>query len=360
MTNYWKGQYDWTRAESKLNELPNYQATIDVDAFGSIDLHFVHQKSSGSNAIPLLFCHGWPGSYIEVSKILPKLLDPSARTSFHVVAPSLLNFGWSAGVTKRGFGLVQYAEICHKLMLSLGYTKYATQGGDLGFYISRIMGLRYPDHVLASHINLIRASQPSWSKHPLLALAHTTTPYTDYEVAGLKRSEWFTSEGSGYKAIQSTKPQTPGYAITDSPVALLAWIYEKLHDWTDSYPWTDDEVLTWVSIYWFSTAGPAASFRIYYEMTHQSASGQPYFHRQRAEEYIPSVKLGMCWAPREITVLPKTWGRTLGEIVYEKEHSHGGHFLAHENPDAIVGDLRDMFHAEGPISQVVKVLQIKD
>jgi len=233
-------------------------------------------------------------------------------------------------------------------MQQLGYNKYATQGGDWGFYITRTIGFLYPKSCLASHINMVRAFQPGWTKHPLLALAEAATPYTEFEKAGLERSKWFAEEGSGYKTIQCTKPQTPGYGVTDSPVGLLAWILEKLHDWTDDYPWTDDEILTWVSIYWFSRAGPAASFRIYYEATHQSVPGLEYVSRDRTQEYIPNVKVGLCYAPKELTVLPRNWGRTLGPIVYEGQHEKGGHFLAHENPEAIAGDLKAMFAEHGP------------
>ena len=141
---------------------------------------------------------------------------------------------------------------------------------------------------------MIRASPPTWSSNPVLALQHAVTPYSEAEEQGRSRSDWFANEGSGYRLIQSTKPQTVGYALADSPVALLAWIYEKLHDWTDSYPWTDDEILTWVSIYWFSTAGPAASVRIYYEATHTSAEA----NRERVQLWIDTVKLGLCYAPK--------------------------------------------------------------
>ena len=235
-------------------------------------------------------------------------------------------------------------------MQQLGYSRYVTQGGDWGFYITRAIGLLYPESCLASHINMIRASPPSWSSQPLLALTHSTTSYIEAEEKGQERSHWFATEGSGYRMIQSTKPQTPGYAIADSPVGLLAWIYEKLHDWTDSYPWTDDEILTWVSIYWFSTAGPAASFRIYYEVTHASPSAVT---RERVQEWIPTVKLGLCYSPKELTVVPRTWGRTLGPVVYESEQESGGHFLAHERPKALVKDLKAMFGPGGQCAGIV-------
>lgn len=228
LTKYWVETFNWRQVESRLNELPNYQTSVTIDGFGDIELHFIHQPSS-PDAVPLLFCHGWPGSYLEVSKMLPMLAGNASGVKFAVVAPSLPNFGWSSGVRKKGFGIAQYAEACHKLMQKLGYVKYVTQGGDWGYYVTRAVGILYNDHCLASHINMIRATPPKWSSHPLLALAHAVTPYTEDEKKGLDRMNWFLNEGSAYRLLQSTKPQTIGYALTDSPVALLAWIYEKLH-----------------------------------------------------------------------------------------------------------------------------------
>lgn len=191
---------------------------------------------------------------------------------------------------------------------------------------------------------MIRANRPQWSLNPALALAHAVTPYTQAEKDGMARLDWFLNEGSAYRTLQSTKPQTIGYALSDSPVALLAWIYEKLHDWADSYPWTDEEVLTWISIYWFSTAGPAASARIYYEATHTTDG----VSRDRTGQWIDRVPLGLAYAPRELGVPPRTWGRTLGPVVYEREHDAGGHFLAWEKPEEVVKDLRAMFSLGGP------------
>lgn len=189
---------------------------------------------------------------------------------------------------------------------------------------------------------MIRGHKPTFLSNPLLATQHALTPYTPRDKAGFARTTWFLQEGSGYRTEQGTKPQTLGYALSDSPVGLLAWIYEKFHDWTDSYPWTDDEILTWVSIYHFSLAGPAASLRIYYEALHDTKLG-----RARTEQYIPHVKLGLAHFPRELTVVPKTWGRTMGPVVYESEYESGGHFAAWERPDAVVRDLRGMFGKGG-------------
>jgi hypothetical protein len=189
--------------------------------------------------------------------------------------------------------------------------------------------------------------QPEWTKQPLLALQHALTPYSELEKAGIQRSQWFANEGSGYFKEQATKPQTIGYALQDSPVALLAWIYEKLHDWTDNYPWTDDEVCTWISIYWFSVAGPAASARIYYESGH--ASGPSPFNI-----WIPDVKIGLSHFPKELRVLPRSWAHTLGPVVFQKEHTKGGHFAAWERPQDLVDDVRTMFGKKGGAYNVIK------
>ncbi|GAB7361114.1 hypothetical protein MBLNU230_g1151t1 [Neophaeotheca triangularis] len=350
LAEYWKDGFDWRAHEAKLNELPNYHQPVKVDGFDELDIHYIHQPSDSSDAIPLLFAHGWPGSYLEVTKMLAALKQSNNGVAFHVVAPSLPNFGWSEGPKKTGFNLAKYAECLHKLMQHLGYKQYVTQGGDWGFYITRAIGLLYPESCLASHVNMIRASQPTWTSHPLLALQHALTPYSDADRKGLERTTWFQEEGQGYRILQSTKPQTIGYALTDSPVALLAWIYEKLHDWTDAYPWTDDEILTWVSIYYFSTAGPAASLRIYYEATHPKAG----VWKERTQTWIPKVKLGLCKTPQELGVVPDTWGRTLGPVVFESDKKSGGHFAAYEVPDEIVLDLRQMFGKNGPCYRIVR------
>ncbi|KAL8991088.1 MAG: hypothetical protein Q9169_007950 [Polycauliona sp. 2 TL-2023] len=174
---------------------------------------------------------------------------------------------------------------------------------------------------------------------------------TASEKAGLERSAWFKNEGSGYSGIQATKPQTLGYLLNDSPVGLLAWIYEKLHDWTDTYPWTDDEILTWVSIYAFSTAGPAASVRIYYESMH--GEGKEWM-MEKVRGNVPGVKLGLGYFPKDLYVHPVSWARGMGEIVFEKCHERGGHFAAWEVPEALAGDVKGMFGRGGGAEGVVE------
>ncbi|KAF2638031.1 alpha/beta-hydrolase [Massarina eburnea CBS 473.64] len=311
LASRWGNGFDWRKTEAELNELPQFRTGVQVEGFGEVDVHFVWQRSGREGAIPLLFCHGWPGSYLEVKKLLPLLEDGDGKPAFDIVAPSLPNFGFSQKITKPGFALSQYAQTLHALMQQLEYPQYVTQGGDWGFYITRIMGVLFPESVMASHINMVRANAPAITSQPVVALQHAVTPYSEKEKQGLERSDWFLSEGQAYRQLQSTKPQTLGFAFADSPVALLAWMYEKLHDWTDEYPWTDDEILTWVSIYWFSTAGPNAHVRIYYEAIHNptpKVSG-----RERASGWVDDVKLGVAHFPKELTVVPRIWAQTLGQ-----------------------------------------------
>ncbi|KAK1961556.1 epoxide hydrolase [Colletotrichum sublineola] len=348
LVHRWRNGYDWRAAEAKLNELPQFTTTISVDGFGDLEIHFLHQKSKQPGAVPLLFVHGWPGSFLEVLKILPLLTTEKNGLSFDVVAPSLPNFGFSEGPEKPGFRLPQYPEVMHKVMLKLGYEQYVTQGGDWGFGVTRFMGLQYPDHVLASHINTVAASPPSPFENPWQYLKNLV-PLTDKERKGIERSQWFRKEGFGYNLEQSTKPSTVGLAWADSPVALLSWIVEKLHDWTDSYPWTDDEILTWISIYQFSRAGPEASARIYYEVNH------PQWPKELTG-WVPRVKLGVSIFPMDLSVPPMSHAKTLGPVVFAVTHGDGGHFAAHERPEVLVKDLREMFSKGGGAHDVAEKL----
>ncbi|KAH7038203.1 Alpha/Beta hydrolase protein [Microdochium trichocladiopsis] len=365
LARHWQKSHDWRAAERELNKLPNYVTPIQCDGgFEALDIHFVHVRSSaakaGQNAIPLLFVHGWPGHFQEVLKILKPLTEGEAGDDtipvFDVVAPSLPNFGFSQGTKKRGFALEQYAETVHKLMLKLGYDEYVTQGGDWGCHITRALAHMYPSHCRATHINMDSCSPPSFLTAPLVAARAALTPHSRREAAGVARTKWFNEQGRGYNLTQSTKPQTIGYALADSPVACLSWIYEKLHDWTDAVgrSWTDDEVCTWVSMYWFSTAGPAASARIYYEATHNVDSREGKLDHERLRTYSPGVKLGFSHFPMDLVVLPRSWFATLGEVVFDREHESGGHFAAWERPKELVADVREMFGKGGGAFGCVK------
>ncbi|EKM49131.1 uncharacterized protein PHACADRAFT_167305 [Phanerochaete carnosa HHB-10118-sp] len=345
---HWKTTYDWRREEAALNaDLPQFTLPVNVQEHGLFRAHFVHQRAKRpGKAIPLLFVHGWPGHFAEVRKILPLLTNPESEDdpAFDVVAPSLPGFGFTSAPEKSGFAISQYAEFCHNLMLALGYNEYVVQGGDWGFFIChRLVHLYGPKHVKAWHTNFPGAGPPSATAWPRLFFAHLVTPYSEEEKKGLQRTMWFRQIGQGYFQEQSTKPQTLAYSLADSPVGLLAWIYEKLVTWTDNYPWTEDEVLTWIHIYAFSqaqsTSSAATSIRIYYEALH----AQDFKTLADPTYYNDKVPLGISIFPQELVLVPQTWHHTLGPIVYSARHQSGGHFAAFERPNELVADIRKTF-----------------
>ncbi|KAH7925879.1 alpha/beta-hydrolase [Leucogyrophana mollusca] len=346
----WKSEYDWRKHERLLNdELPMYTLDIDVKDFGQLNIHYIHQKSQVLEAIPLLFVHGWPGCFLEARKILPLLTAASHdHPSFHFVTFSLPGYGFSESPNKQGFAASQYAEVGHKLMLALGYHEYVTQGGDLGFWITRKIAKIYGSkHSKAWHTNYTLGQPPRLLDAPLSYLLHLVAPYTESERAGLERAKFISARGRGYYAQQSTQPQTLGYALADSPVGLLAWIYEKLVVWADDdYPWDDDEILTWISVYWFSRAGPAASLRVYFETTQND-------DRSFGPSHTPTIPMGISYFPKELFPSPKAWTRLNGKVVFESDHDRGGHFASHEKPQELVDDLRKMFGKGGPAYGVV-------
>ncbi|KAJ7660055.1 Alpha/Beta hydrolase protein [Mycena rosella] len=338
----WTNGYNWREHEAALNaELPQFTRDITVDGHGSLNIHYVHKKSAVAEAIPLLFVHGWPGSFLEARKLLPLLTKGTDDfPAFHLVAMSIPGYGFSECPGTKGFDLEQYAEVGNKLMLALGYSEYVTQGGDWGFPITcRIAKMYGGKHSKAWHTNMPIGDAPKSPTQPSL---------TDKEKAGLERTSWFHRLGGGYLRQQSTQPQTLGYSLSDSPAGLLAWIYEKLVNWSDAYPWEDDEVLTWISIYWFSRAGPTASLRIYFEAGNRSIDSA-----FSVPEPRPIIPLGLSQFPRDIMVFPKSWTREMGNIVFDGEHESGGHFAAYEKPESLVADLRKMFGKGGPAFGVV-------
>ncbi|KAJ7430583.1 Alpha/Beta hydrolase protein [Mycena galericulata] len=351
----WKSGYDWREHESKLNsELPQFTRDIEVEGHGMLNIHYIHKKSDTVGAIPLLFIHGWPGSFLEARKILPLLTTPlKDAPAFHVVAPSLPGFGFSQAPATKGFALEQYADVANKLMLSLGYKEYVTQGGDWGYPITTTIAKTYGGtHSKAWHTNMAIGDVPKSTTEPQL---------TDKEKAGLERTAWFRRVGTGYFIQQATNPQTLGYSLSDSPAGLLAWIYEKLVTWSGAYPWEDDEgktvgnlpfssidnlaVLTWISIYWFSRAGPTASLRIYFEADGDNGFLPP--------DPRPTIPLGISVFPQDVLVFPKSWTQHLGNVVFHAEHESGGHFAAYERPEYLVDDLQKMFGKDGPAFGVV-------
>ncbi|KAF5362836.1 hypothetical protein D9758_007109 [Tetrapyrgos nigripes] len=347
----WKDGYDWRKIEKQLNEeLPQFTRDIEVEGHGVLKIHYVHKKSS-KNAIPLLFVHGYilfqfsrPGSFLEVRKILPLLTEPESAQdpSFHVVALSLPGFGFSEAPRKKGFSLRQFAEVCNKLMLSLGYDRYVTQSGDWGFYICRTIAQFYGGkHLIAWHTNYPDAGGdvPTSPDDPSTA--------SQMDLDGYARNRWFFKDSFGYNTEQTSRPQTIGYSLADSPLGLLAWIYEKLVEWSDvdAYSWSDDEALTWISVYWFSEAGPAAAGRIYREVQYKEPND-----REAAnvcpQNPRPDIPMGWSRFPRDILYYPLASVQKIGNLAYQNyDHKKGGHFPATEVPEALVKDLRQFFRS---------------
>lgn len=250
LKSFWTNEYDWRLIEARLNATFK-QFTLPISAEGEdLSLHFVHHRSSREDAVPLLFVHGWPGSFLEVEHILPLLTEPASpkHQAFHVVAPSLPGFGFSSAPKNAGFTPKKFAAVLNKLMLALGYTTYIAQGGDWGSMISRLIGINHPESCVAIHVNFLVATPPSVLWNPLEIAWLVLRRFTDSEKEKLKRMMWWQEKESGYYKIMGTKPMTVSYALVDSPLGMLAWIREKLEPLVDEYTWTEEECITWAMV----------------------------------------------------------------------------------------------------------------
>ncbi|KAJ8206815.1 hypothetical protein LV164_004898 [Aspergillus fumigatus] len=346
LTAYWRDGFDWRAKEKELNgKLHQFMVSVSVSGFVQLDIHCVHQRSPMPGAIPLLFLHGWPGSFLEAVKLIPLLTKGDEnQPAFDLVVPSLPNFGFSQGVKQRGFGLAQYAEAMHSLMLNLGYEKYAHQSRPSQL---RPRGSSLP---MAPPMDLCAINSDS----SIFVQSILTLPFSSRSRALISTTLDYLNRGNAYMRQQETAPQTLGYGLHDSPVALLAWVYDKLHAWADDYPWTDDEILTWVSVYQFSVAGPAASVRIYYEAAQTPPADASASTLKRVSTVdaisasIPGeVKLAVAHFKRELIKLPFLWCRSMGSVVRESEFECGGHFAAWEVPELLAADVRSFLGKGG-------------
>ncbi|HWF81098.1 MAG TPA: epoxide hydrolase [Streptosporangiaceae bacterium] len=328
LAGYWRTGYDWRVHEQKLNGFDQFTTTIDGQR-----VHFLHVRSAEPGAVPLVITHGWPGSIAEFSEIIGPLTDPAAHggdraDAFHLVVPSIPGFGFSGPTSDTGWNPRRIARAWDELMGRLGYDRYGAQGGDWGSAISRELGLVAPDHLIGVHLNMLSA-RPSDGA--------TTNDLTDEESARLQALKHFRSTGSGYQAIQSTRPQTLAYGLTDSPAGQLAWIAEKFGEWTDNglpdQAVGRDHLLTNVSIYWL-TATAGSSARLYYETAHTGGWGTP---------ATSSVPTGIAVFPREIAPPIRRFAEQSNNIVHWTEFDRGGHFAAMEQPGLLTGDIRDFF-----------------
>ncbi|MEQ3549062.1 epoxide hydrolase family protein [Pseudonocardia nematodicida] len=331
LVGYWAETFDWRAAERRINELPQFRSDLSTPG-GDVRLHFVHARGHGPNPLPLVFSHGWPGSFWEVHKIIGPLTDPAAyggdpADAFHVVAPSLPGYGFSPHPGRPGVDAPAIADAIHVLMTrTLGYDRYVAQGGDWGSFVTAALGRRYhgvDDGVAAIHLNFFPDRPPP-----------TTAAGRDY--LRIMR-EWQAAEG-GYSHVQATRPLTIGHALTDSPAGLAAWIVEKFRSWSDcggrvESVFSKDELLTAVMFYWLDgTIG--TSMRLYYEAAAAT----------EAEPARPAaVPTAFAAFPRELFVPAPEVVATAFNLQRYSEFARGGHFAALERPTALVDDLRAFF-----------------
>jgi pimeloyl-ACP methyl ester carboxylesterase len=334
LLEYWKNDFDWKQQEAELNAFDQFTTEVD-----GLAMHFIHQRSENPDAIPLMVVHGWPGSVSEFSKIIGPLTDPeshgsSSEHSFHVIAPSLPGFGFSEIPTGRGYSPEKIAHILAALMDKLGYEQYAIAGGDWGAIINRYLAHNYPERLIGLHSNMILAGAPTDEEQR----ANVTPEETAARTA---RGSYMQNEVA-YQRIQGTKPQTLGYGLNDSPSGLAAWIVEKFHGWTDmpqgaegdlDQYFTKDELLTNISIYWFTNT-ITSSTRIYYENGKNPV--------ENPLTYI-NVPTGAAIFPAEIFITPRAWAAAAYDLRHWTIMPEGGHFAALEKPDLYLNDLREFF-----------------
>ena len=325
---YWSTGYDWRAQEARLNAFPQF--TTDIDGQ---NVHFLHVRSAEPNALPLIITHGWPGSVAEFINLIGPLTDPAGHggdpaDAFHVVAPSLPGFGFSTPLSGPGWDPRRVAAAWASLMHRLGYLRYGAQGGDTGSFVSPELGQIDPEHVIGVHVNNL-GTFPSGDPAELAGLSEA-------DQGRLALLEAYGRDMAGYAILQSTRPQTLAYALTDSPAGQLAWIVEKFKEWTDpaaSLPEDAvdrDLILTDVSLYWLTaTAGSAA--RIYFE-------GARHWGQAAQRSQVPT---GVAVFPGDTTIRPLA--ERDNNVVHWTEFSRGGHFAAMEAPDLLTNDVRDFF-----------------
>jgi pimeloyl-ACP methyl ester carboxylesterase len=325
LCTYWSKDYSWTKTEKEINSYPNFIAEIDGH-----QIHFIHVKGKGKKSVPLIITHGWPGSFLEMLKLIP-LLTEDAEFSFDLVIPSIPGFGFSRKPVQQGCNSAFVAELWHQLMTGLGYERYGAQGGDIGSGISSWLALRHPDQVLGLHLNFI-----SGSYKPYLEPGEVLSPEViEFQT---KTSKWFQEEGA-YSHLHSTKPQTLAYGLNDSPVGLCAWILEKFYSWSD-HPedleqiFNKDELLGNITLYWLTQTLPS-SIRMY-----QENSKAPLVFEKNQSICIP---VAFAHFPKELPTPPRSYIEKSFNVQQWTDMPKGGHFAALEQPALLSADLQKFF-----------------
>jgi pimeloyl-ACP methyl ester carboxylesterase len=326
LCEYWADGYDWRAREARINAFAQFKTSID-----SLGVHFLHVRSPNEHALPLVLTHGWPGSVVEFLDVIGPLTDPAAHggdpaDAFHVVCPSLPGYGFSDKPTTTGWGVERIGQAWAALMARLGYDRYGAQGGDWGAGVTTNIGQTDPEHVVGIHLNMLTA-RPH---------ADDLADMTESEQASVASLQYYQDWDSGYSKQQSTRPQTLGYGLADSPAGQCGWILEKFWSWTD----TDgdpvaalgaDRILDNVMLYWLSGTA-ASSARLYWESFRRARGGNV------------EVPTGVSIFPKEIFRASRRWAeRQFTDIRQWHELSAGGHFAAFEQPETFVDEVRSFF-----------------
>jgi pimeloyl-ACP methyl ester carboxylesterase len=328
LCDYWLNTYDWRNREASLNRFDQFVTEID-----GLDIHFVHHCSPHADATPLILSHGWPGSIVEFHKVIEPLTNPTAfggdaSDAFHVVAPSLPGYGFSAKPTETGWGVEKIGEVFTKLMARLGYDHYVAQGGDWGAGITHAIGSIDAEHCDAIHMTLAMGARPGDLSDP-----------TPEELHALERARYYSEWDSGYSKQQATRPQSVGYGLVDSPSAQAAWIVEKFWAWTDNdgHPedvLSRDELLDNIMLYWINGNG-ASSARLYWES-----------FGKRKPLPMGDTPVGFASFPREVVPPVRSWVEPMYPgLCHWANYDKGGHFAAFEVPETFVKEVRTFFRS---------------
>jgi len=338
LVRYWGKEYDWRKAEAKLNSVPQFVTQID-----GLDIHFIHVPSRHEDALPLIMTHGWPGSVFELLKIVEPLTDPTAHggrieDAFDVVIPSMPGYGFSEKPTSTGWDPARIGRAWAELMRRLGYDRYVSQGGDWGSVISDALAAQAPAGLLGIHVNMPATVPPEIAK--LLAAGDPApAELSPAEKTAFDGMAKLYKDGSGYAGMMVTRPQTLGYGLTDSPVGLAAWFYDKFADWTFSggdpeRSLSKDEMLDDISLYWFTNTAASAA-RLYWENNANNFNAVDV-----------SVPAAITVFPGEIYRAPRSWAeRAYHNLIYYNEVDKGGHFAAWEEPELFAAELRAAFRS---------------
>ncbi|HVJ44176.1 MAG TPA: epoxide hydrolase [Dongiaceae bacterium] len=336
LVRYWGTNYDWRKVEAKLNALPMFVTEID-----GLDIQFIHVRSRHPNTLPLIITHGWPGSILELTKVIGPLTDPTAHggqaeDAFDLVLPSMPGYGFSGKPQGTGWGPDRIARAWAVLMERLGYQRYVSQGGDWGSVISDVMARQKPAGLLGIHVNM-PATVPADVAKALNNGDPAPAGLTAKEKAAFDSLDTFYKKNCGYAAMMVTRPQTVGYALSDSPVGLAAWMYDKFAQWTNSggepeRSLTKDEMLDDITLYWLTNSA-VSSAQLYWENNANNFNAVDI-----------SIPAAVTVFPGEIYQAPRSWAeRSYHKLVYFNEVGKGGHFAAWEEPELFSEELRKAF-----------------